>query len=131
MAETSGRRRGGVWGGGWEGVLGVRAAPGAIWSAPDNKTAASSLKCGAASASAAEAVHRAALSNAFLNMTIPTLPPSLPPLPLLRLLCAASSLRSVEARRDTLLAAQRSGSVIKTAVSGGLGVIGIVNVESS
>lgn len=32
---------------------------------------------------------------------------------------------------DTLLAAQRSGSVIKTAVSGGLGVIGIVNVESS
>lgn len=32
---------------------------------------------------------------------------------------------------NTSLAAQRSGSVIKTAVSGGLGVIGIVNVESS
>lgn len=30
-----------------------------------------------------------------------------------------------------MLAAQRSGLVIKTAVSGGLGVIGIVNVESS
>lgn len=30
--------------------------------------------------------------------------------------------------RNTSLAAQRSGSVIKTAVSGGPGVIGIVNV---
>lgn len=38
---------------------------------------------------------------------------------------------SVSRSGDTLLAAQRSGSVIKTAVSGGLGVIGIVNVESS
>ncbi len=51
----------------------------------------------------------------------------------LPLLCLSVQLSlCVQSRSgDTLLAAQRSGSVIKTAVSGGLGVIGIVNVESS
>lgn len=62
-----------------------------------------------------------------------SLPLPLPlPLPLLSSVSECSFI-SVFSRGagDTLLAAQRSGSVIKTAVSGGLGVIGIVNVESS